>query len=267
MLQYVAVCCSVLQCVSNCKRWSYVYRCDAVCCSMLQYVAVCCSVCQSTNDYHMCRFAVCQYVNEHRCEHLFVFVYVCLCVIVYVDYVYIFFFLSHLLLAWPRVCVRVYMIIYGRVFVYVYVCMWLFLCDYVFLMCVSHLCCGRASRCVSVCKWSHVWIFFFMCTCERAWLFLCDDVYPRDYVCICLYVCIYDDVCIHDYVCICILIICVAGMVPHLCYWHASKYFLVYKYSCIDVFIRVYLIVYLAPLLLACPRVCVYVIKGVCVCD
>jgi len=44
VLQYVAVCCSMLQCVA-----AYVYHCcgvlqrDAVCCSMLQCVAVCCS--------------------------------------------------------------------------------------------------------------------------------------------------------------------------------------------------------------------------------
>ena len=42
-LQCVAVCCSVLQCVALCRIVSH---CVAVCCSVLQYVAVCCSVLQ-----------------------------------------------------------------------------------------------------------------------------------------------------------------------------------------------------------------------------
>jgi len=54
VLLYVAVHCSVLQCVAvcvvvSCKNHSLVefdIRCVAVCCSMLQYVAVCCSVLQ-----------------------------------------------------------------------------------------------------------------------------------------------------------------------------------------------------------------------------
>ena len=43
MVQYVAVCCSVLQCVAVCCS---VLQCVAVCCSVLQCVAVCCSVLQ-----------------------------------------------------------------------------------------------------------------------------------------------------------------------------------------------------------------------------
>jgi len=105
MLQYFAVCCSVCQTVNDYHMCTGVLQYVAVCCSMLQYVAVCCSVCQSINDYHMCRFAVCQYVNEHRCAYLFVFVYVCVCVIVYVDYVYIFVF--HLCCWYDPGCVSV----------------------------------------------------------------------------------------------------------------------------------------------------------------
>ena len=41
---YVAVCCSVLQCVAVCCS---VLQCVAVCWSVLQYVAVCCSACCS----------------------------------------------------------------------------------------------------------------------------------------------------------------------------------------------------------------------------
>jgi len=41
MLQYVAVCCSVLQRVAVCCS---VLQCVAVCCSVLQCVAACCSV-------------------------------------------------------------------------------------------------------------------------------------------------------------------------------------------------------------------------------
>ena len=43
VLQCVVVCCSVLQCVAVCCS---VLQCVAVCCSMLQYVAVCCSMLQ-----------------------------------------------------------------------------------------------------------------------------------------------------------------------------------------------------------------------------
>ena len=49
MLQYVAVCCSVLQCVAVSETWRFhterarVLQCVAVCCSVLQCVAVCCS--------------------------------------------------------------------------------------------------------------------------------------------------------------------------------------------------------------------------------
>ena len=43
VLQCVAVCCSVLQCVTVCCS---VLPCVAVCCSVLQCVAVCCSVLQ-----------------------------------------------------------------------------------------------------------------------------------------------------------------------------------------------------------------------------
>jgi len=43
VLQYVAVCCSMLQCVAVCCS---VLQCVAVCYSVLQCVAVCCSVLQ-----------------------------------------------------------------------------------------------------------------------------------------------------------------------------------------------------------------------------
>jgi len=43
VLQCVAVCCSVLQCVAVCCS---VLQCAAVCCSVLQCAAVCCSVLQ-----------------------------------------------------------------------------------------------------------------------------------------------------------------------------------------------------------------------------
>jgi len=43
MLRYKAVCCSVLQCVAVCCS---VLQCAAVCCSVLQCAAVCCSVLQ-----------------------------------------------------------------------------------------------------------------------------------------------------------------------------------------------------------------------------
>ena len=48
MLQYVAVCCSVL----------HVFRCVAVCCSVLQCVAVCCSVLQCAAVESMLQCAV-----------------------------------------------------------------------------------------------------------------------------------------------------------------------------------------------------------------
>jgi len=42
---YVAVCCSVLQCVAVCcSVFGSVWQFLAVCCSVLQSVAVCCSV-------------------------------------------------------------------------------------------------------------------------------------------------------------------------------------------------------------------------------
>ena len=43
VLQCVAVCCSVLQCVAECCS---VLQCVAVCCSVLQCVALCCTVLQ-----------------------------------------------------------------------------------------------------------------------------------------------------------------------------------------------------------------------------
>jgi len=63
VLQYVAVCCSVLQCVvdvynmilSFARRESFVcasLQCVAVCCSMLQCVAVYCSVLQCVVDMY-----------------------------------------------------------------------------------------------------------------------------------------------------------------------------------------------------------------------
>jgi len=49
VLQCVAVCCSVLQCLNSQvkeARGPVVLQCVAVCCSVLQCVAVCCSVLQ-----------------------------------------------------------------------------------------------------------------------------------------------------------------------------------------------------------------------------
>jgi len=48
VLQCVAMCCIVLQCVADtCRKPIYsVLQCVAVCCSVLQCVAVCCSVLQ-----------------------------------------------------------------------------------------------------------------------------------------------------------------------------------------------------------------------------
>jgi len=54
MLQCIAVCCSVLQCVAACcsvlmtlyDLAYYIWQCIAVCCSVLQCVAACCSVLQ-----------------------------------------------------------------------------------------------------------------------------------------------------------------------------------------------------------------------------
>ena len=54
-MQYVAVCCSVLQCVAACYS---VLQCVAVCCGVLQCVAVCCSVLQCVavrcSALHLC---------------------------------------------------------------------------------------------------------------------------------------------------------------------------------------------------------------------
>ena len=69
MLQCVAVCCSVLQCVAKvmtCMEFFHVYI-RAVCCSVLQCVAVCCSVlkcvavCCKGNDTH----GVSSYIHTH----------------------------------------------------------------------------------------------------------------------------------------------------------------------------------------------------------
>jgi len=61
------------------------------------------------------------------------------------------------------------------------------------------------------------------------------------YVHICDYVCICEYVYTYDYVCICIFIICAAGMVSHLCYWHASRYLCVHKYSYVSIYLYVYI--------------------------
>ena len=58
MLQSVAVCCSVLQCVADMRTLIQIQltvgfeggKCIAVCCSVLQCVAVCCSVLQCVAD-------------------------------------------------------------------------------------------------------------------------------------------------------------------------------------------------------------------------
>ena len=57
LLQYVAVCCSVLLWLAVCCR---VLQCVAVCCSVLQCVAVCCSVLQGVA-------ACCSVVGRRRC--------------------------------------------------------------------------------------------------------------------------------------------------------------------------------------------------------
>ena len=69
MLQCVAVCCSVLQCVRDTHSSPTVRISDAdtqtvaVCCSVLQCVAVCCSVCEtplkSNSAHKRCRHADC----------------------------------------------------------------------------------------------------------------------------------------------------------------------------------------------------------------
>jgi len=46
VLQYVAVCSSVFQCVPCVPVCSSVFQSCALCCSMLQYVTLCCSVLQ-----------------------------------------------------------------------------------------------------------------------------------------------------------------------------------------------------------------------------
>ena len=46
----IAVCCSVLQCIAVCH--CSLFQCFAVCCSVLQCVAVCCSVLQ--RDVYVC---------------------------------------------------------------------------------------------------------------------------------------------------------------------------------------------------------------------
>jgi len=45
-LQFVAVCCSVSQCVVVCEVSCILWQCATVRCSVLQHVVVCCSVLQ-----------------------------------------------------------------------------------------------------------------------------------------------------------------------------------------------------------------------------
>jgi len=61
---FVAVCCSVLQCVAVCCS---VLQCVAVCCSVLQCVAVCCSVLQCVEYMHfgMSIYVRAPYVSTH----------------------------------------------------------------------------------------------------------------------------------------------------------------------------------------------------------
>ena len=61
MMQYVAVCCSVLQCVAVCcsvLQCAAVYcselQCAAMCCGMPQYAAVRCSVSKRVAVCHTC---------------------------------------------------------------------------------------------------------------------------------------------------------------------------------------------------------------------
>ena len=66
---FIAVCCSVLQCVASCRS---VLQCVVVCCSVLQCVAVCCSVLQCV--------AVCcsvEHLTEKNGGDAFILVGVC----------------------------------------------------------------------------------------------------------------------------------------------------------------------------------------------
>jgi len=59
VLQYLAMCCNVLQCVAVCCRHTQngcqgarLASCAAVCCGVLQCAAVCCSILQCVADTH-----------------------------------------------------------------------------------------------------------------------------------------------------------------------------------------------------------------------
>jgi len=77
VLQRVAVCCGVLQCVAVYIHISSALQCVAVRCSVLQRVSACCGVLQSTSTYHL-RCSVLQYIAECRSLYpYFVCVAVC----------------------------------------------------------------------------------------------------------------------------------------------------------------------------------------------
>jgi len=82
VLQRVAACCSVLQCVMQ-----RVLQCVAVCCSVLQFVAVRVSVCVAhlqvrRSSWATCSVAVCVAVCIVECLAVCVAVYVLQCVAV-----------------------------------------------------------------------------------------------------------------------------------------------------------------------------------------
>jgi len=70
--QFVAVCCSMLQCVTVCCS---VLHCVAVCCSVLQCVAVCCRGSQISRTFDLrCCMYICIYM--HICIYTYIYIYV-----------------------------------------------------------------------------------------------------------------------------------------------------------------------------------------------
>ena len=66
VLQSVAMCCSVLQCVAvwTCIRGTQYLSCVAVCCSVLQCVAACCNVLQCVAVYRSVSQCVDMYLGD-----------------------------------------------------------------------------------------------------------------------------------------------------------------------------------------------------------
>jgi len=65
-VDFLTVCCSVLQCVAVCCS---VFQCVAVCCSLLQCVAVCCSVLQGAAVCCSVLQCLCGCNNEYTPSH------------------------------------------------------------------------------------------------------------------------------------------------------------------------------------------------------